>query len=516
MSKSIVPIDFIRPKSMVPFYFINAAGHELPDDDEPVPANAATNAPTNAATNATPAKPESANATTAIDLDELDELDAEKGDQIVNGYKTDRVIHVKNKQDYDVADQVPEGERVITVPNKTPSAFLKNKFNVKILQRACQEIYEHHDNMRFFIDNMSAYILPSVVKDEPPPKVDGKVDITDRLTIRDTKHKQVRKQIKNLQQHFMNAASDLYKLNSDLITKKLSKKVKYFNYWKTRPDEYRKIEEALKSEQMVDGLGANHFNELSLSSAKESVEQRSRTHTFSDFDALMAVQKDLAISSLHEVIKLYYTDLEKLKDRVDYDKLDPEYIAEIEMELAKVDAKFQKHIIKLSAIYNNEVSIMDIIFESQFMILYVLKLINFAFFALSLYLAEKLFSEMYMKRVYGGGGSPPDILVYLGLTIALNTAFLVFMLTILLLIMYIFKDPTNTFVIDFQLIVKFLIDYGITVAITGLVGILVGSTIEKKKYFRYKTEGLRGVRAYHELMLGLGSMVAIVPYFHVI
>jgi hypothetical protein len=49
--------------------------------------------------------------------------------------------------------------------------------------------------------------------------------------------------------------------------------------------------------------------------------------------------------------------------------------------------------------------------------------------------------------------------------------------------------------------------------LTGLFGIVVAMTIQKKRYFRYKTEGLRGIRALKEIVMGVAALIGVIPYF---
>ena len=349
------------------------------------------------------------------------------------------------------------------------------------------------------------------------------------------------------------------------MTKELPRKIAYINYWKSR-NNFEDIEDKLEKEKAdemqvikarlqqkgghvgefiegqpwsssLEGGGKVEQGTQATPEAKDQETQtqkrtrtievtigdkdidgkifeRNRTHTFGEFDALLALQKELAQRRMSDLVKEYETSYNKIP--TGKAQLLEENIALIEAEKAKTDSRFSKLTDKITSIYSSEYSLMDIIFDSQFMVLYMLKLINYGFFALSLFLAEKLFSDMYMKNVYGAGGKPPDILIYIGITLALNLAFVVFMLVVLLLIRYIFKNPTNNFIVDMSLISKFLVDYAITTVILGLVGVICGSIIQKKRYFRYSTEGLRGVRALYELMLSLGALITVVPYFYII
>lgn len=376
---------------------------------------------------------------------------------------------------------------------------------------------------------------------------------------------------KRVSRKYVRLAKELYQYSFDLMIKELRSKIIYINFWKDHP-QFEKLEDELEDSRANDMLeieqrrkdaqktstgghigeyvegvswqGGDVTNTDKVNSQENVHEARckddepeepkppkprksevtlnepedvkayaiAKTHTFKDFDTLLALQKEMAARRMSELIKAYNESINMIptKDLLDENR---QRLDDLKMKTNNTLAEFAN---KLSVIYNSEFSIMDIIFDTQFMTLYILKIINYGFFALSLYLAERLFSEMYMKKVYGNGSNPPDLLAYIGITLALNVAFILFLVVILLLIMYIFKSPSNTFVIDSRLIKKFLIDYMITTVIAGIIGVICGSIIQKKRYFRYKTEGLRGVRALNELMLSLVALITVVPFFYMV
>jgi hypothetical protein len=42
---------------------------------------------------------------------------------------------------------------------------------------------------------------------------------------------------------------------------------------------------------------------------------------------------------------------------------------------------------------------------------------------------------------------------------------------------------------------------------------LIGSIVKEKKYFRYKTEGERGIRAFEEIMVSVATIITALPLF---
>ena len=177
------------------------------------------------------------------------------------------------------------------------------------------------------------------------------------------------------------------------------------------------------------------------------------------------------------------------------------------------DANFQKIEIKLKSLYNNEQSIMDLIIDSHFITLYILKIIHYFIILTSLYVTEKLFSEMYMKAVYAENTTPPNLINMLVIFFVIDFGLILFLLTILFLLMYIFKSPSKEFIINIELIKAFVIDYLIYMVILLALLAIIASYMQLKKYFRYKTEGLRAIRALKDITIAISIVLIILPWF---
>ena len=169
---------------------------------------------------------------------------------------------------------------------------------------------------------------------------------------------------------------------------------------------------------------------------------------------------------------------------------------------------------KLRDLYNNEVSIMDVIVDNNFLALYALKLLQYGLFVGAIFLTEKIFSNMYMQRVYANNGDPPSLLTMLGIFVAIDVAFALF-LTLALYLVHVVaeKQGQRNFIINGRLVRKFIVDYVCaTVVIFVLLAIIAGY-MQAKKYFRYKTEGLRAIRAFGDLAISIAPVVLAVPFF---
>lgn len=150
------------------------------------------------------------------------------------------------------------------------------------------------------------------------------------------------------------------------------------------------------------------------------------------------------------------------------------------------------------------------------MVMYVLKAISLACASFSLYLTERLFSELYMKTVYALEENPPSLLNFLMIFLFIHASFNFFLFIILLLFIVAFKRPNNNFLVNWFLVQTYFTDYFmITLMMTALVSI-IASNMQKNKYFRYKTEGLRAIRGLREITQYIALIVFFIPFFYFI
>ena len=179
---------------------------------------------------------------------------------------------------------------------------------------------------------------------------------------------------------------------------------------------------------------------------------------------------------------------------------------------------------KLQAGYNNREKIlyinkvnliMILILDSKFLYLYILKLIVYGFIWLSIFFTEKIFTERYMKSVYAQKQSPPPLYEFYGIYLGFITGFTAFVVVVSYLIQHFLnKSPLNlTYGFNNEVILAFLADYAIFTVLSGILLVIIASVIVRKKYFKYKTEGLRGIRAYREVIVTVLAVLIMIPYF---
>jgi len=170
---------------------------------------------------------------------------------------------------------------------------------------------------------------------------------------------------------------------------------------------------------------------------------------------------------------------------------------------------------KILSIYNLNYSMTDILFDHQFIIMYVIKGIRILFMYIALFLATRIFIPMYEVAVYDNKTSPPALWKYLLIFLGFDLAFNAFLVVTLYLLMFIFSSPDNTFPINKYLFMKYLMDYVMSMSLLLIISYIVSTVIVTKKYFKYKYEGPRAIRAFESLVFKVGIVIVLLPFFWV-
>ena len=157
----------------------------------------------------------------------------------------------------------------------------------------------------------------------------------------------------------------------------------------------------------------------------------------------------------------------------------------------------------------------DILRDPQYITLYVVKAARFLVALYALKLAARVFQARYNDVALraGGTGEPPSPHLFLWLALALQMVFELLIVCLLLLLRHMFKTPANTFPVDTRLLVGYGVDYLCVTVLAAAIGTIVAEVVRRKKYFRYRHEGDRGVRAMHAIMGRVFAVALALPFF---
>jgi len=187
--------------------------------------------------------------------------------------------------------------------------------------------------------------------------------------------------------------------------------------------------------------------------------------------------------------------------------------AEVEKMIDAISEKIKTQKNKINSLYELKYSLLEMIIDSQFYVMYVIKALRILFAYVALFLTTRMFVPIYEDIVYDAKKDPPGLwrfmLIYLAFDVSLN----VFLLVLLFLLKYLFKTDDNTFIVDNQLIGNFLVDYLVGMFIIMVMGILIGRVVIMKKYFKYKYEGVRAIRAFERIVFWIAVVNILLPYY---
>lgn len=231
-----------------------------------------------------------------------------------------------------------------------------------------------------------------------------------------------------------------------------------------------------------------------------------------------AIEKQFATltSQLDQMNNNYYTALSGVLDRYGGTALmtlDDDTRVSTQAWIDDVSNDINKRRQKIKSYYKLNYSMADVIFDAQFVTLYVIKAIRIGFAYLALFLATRIFTPMYETEVFDKKLDPPSLMKFLLIYLGFDLSFNVFILIVLFLLKFLFKSEDNAFMIDGYLFQKFMLDYAVSMTILLALGAIVGSVIVNKKYFKYKYEGMRAIRAFQELMFYMSIVIFAFPYF---
>lgn len=164
-------------------------------------------------------------------------------------------------------------------------------------------------------------------------------------------------------------------------------------------------------------------------------------------------------------------------------------------------------------IHDGPVSILDVLADSQFLMLYGLKLLRFLLVFLSLALARRVFQGIYNEKVYTQNAAPPHPAMMVAIFLGIDIGFAVALVVILSFIKYLFYHGAGTFPVDGFLISRFILDYCLSTLVIATLAFIISDVICKRKYFRYRYEGERGVRALELMIRYTSGVIIALPFF---
>jgi len=156
------------------------------------------------------------------------------------------------------------------------------------------------------------------------------------------------------------------------------------------------------------------------------------------------------------------------------------------------------------------------VFSPQTIILYTLKAMRLLTVWFTLLIATRTFQNYYADLVYTRDEAPPNPALFVLLIVALDAAMQAVFLVVLAVVMRALKTHDNDFPIDVALLSAWSVDALASTAAVALLALVIGEVIRNKKYFRYKYEGERGIRAMREMVYYIYCVMVPVPFYKLV
>lgn len=234
-------------------------------------------------------------------------------------------------------------------------------------------------------------------------------------------------------------------------------------------------------------------------------------------ESYMAIEEryNFLVQKISESNNVFYVTLNMLAASVEgnYNAIEEEKKADLESFLERTYDTIRLQEDKINSFYQLRYSLIEMVLDAQFYIMYFLKAARALFAYVALFLSTRIFVPIYEETVYDEKKDPPSLWKYLLIFLAFDFSLNVFLLVLIYLIKYLFKNDDNSFVIDSYLINNHCYDYAVSILITLFVAFLVGRVIIQKKYFKYKYEGMRAIRAYEQIVFYIALVNTAIPYY---
>ena len=145
--------------------------------------------------------------------------------------------------------------------------------------------------------------------------------------------------------------------------------------------------------------------------------------------------------------------------------------------------------------------------KNDISIIYGFILIRIVILYISTYISSNIMNQIYSERVLINGSEPQplyyQILIFLGIDLMLNAFLYAF-------IFGLSKSGVGNgdFIIN-----SYRFQYTISLFIISVLSYLVSTIMYNKKYFLYKDDGLRAIRALQLIMFRSGTFLTLLPIF---
>jgi uncharacterized protein YqhQ len=136
----------------------------------------------------------------------------------------------------------------------------------------------------------------------------------------------------------------------------------------------------------------------------------------------------------------------------------------------------------------------------------VVKILRFGFIWFAIRIATKLHEVSYVEKVYGRGERPPNMS-------AILTNLAVMLVLFHVALFALIKTAITSDLLPQSTIVYAATESVVYIAVTLAMAFLIAYFVQTKRYFNYKKDGIRAIRAYKEILLWAIFPISASPIF---
>jgi len=147
--------------------------------------------------------------------------------------------------------------------------------------------------------------------------------------------------------------------------------------------------------------------------------------------------------------------------------------------------------------------------RENFVIIYSLIAVRILLLYLSSYVSSNIMNQIYTERVLINGNEPPMLNYQLYLFVLIDFLFNLFLFGFAWAIIKTYRNNNNLFI-------SFITQYVLTTLVTFIICSIVAHMMYVKKYFLYKDDGLRAIRALQIVNFRVGALMSVIPMFLIV
>ena len=151
-------------------------------------------------------------------------------------------------------------------------------------------------------------------------------------------------------------------------------------------------------------------------------------------------------------------------------------------------------------------SLIESLLQPEVLTIYGLKVVRLVVVWMATTVASRAFQAIYRQRVYAEDAQPPHPAAMVAMAIGLDAVAHIIIGTVLM-------AARTVWHIETSVLQMWALDWALVSVLVVSLSLILSHVVYSKKYFRYKYEGERGIRALQELMLRIYLVAVPIPFF---